>query len=116
MTIEFIKQLPSEVITVVVGVSGGIVGFLVSDGSGYRLFIASAFVGGFAAFVFPPLIIMIIESAGIKVVPEISRSITGTVSAVSWQLVLSLKGAVPLLVNKYTGQVNDGTETNKIDK
>jgi hypothetical protein len=99
---EFIANIHNELLTLVIGVTGGIVGFLVSDGNGWRLLVASAFVGGFVALTFPPIIIVSIEATGVIVAPEVSRSITGTISAVSWQLVISLKGAVPNIIEKYT--------------
>lgn len=108
--LDALRTAPSELITLAVGTVGGLVGFLVSDGKSITLGISSIIVGGFAAFTFTPLIIHLIELQGFKVVDDIRVSITGSIAAVSWQLVITMKAAIPALFNKLTGIKKKGAK------
>lgn len=101
--IELIKNLPSEAITLLVGTVGGLVGFLVSDGKSISLAVSAIIVGGFSAFMFPPIIIELVEHySDIVIDDDIRTSITGSVAAVSWQLIVGMKTAIPALIQRFT--------------
>jgi hypothetical protein len=101
--INDIKDIPQELINIAIGVAGGLVGFLVGEGNGLKLLVSSLIVGGFAAIVFPPVIEFLLKDyANIIISQDIRTSITGAVGAVSWQLIITLKAALPLLIKKFT--------------
>ena len=101
--LDALKQMPQELVTLAVGTIGGLVGFLVSEGKTLSLGISAIIVGGFSAFIFTPLIIAVVELYGkIVIVDDVKISITGSIAAVSWQLVISLKAILPTLIAKLT--------------
>jgi len=91
-----ISQIPEELMSLLIGAAGGVAGYFVSEGIGWRLFVASAFVGGFAAYTIPPILAAILfYITGTDIMNGLMNESRGVIGAVSWQLILSLKNGVP---------------------
>ena len=90
----------SDWIGLTIGTAGGIASFLVGNGTGLRNLLAAGFVGGFAAVVFPPMIIYGLEQYNIIFADEkLVMGISGFIGAISWQLLTTIKAVVPDLLN-----------------
>jgi hypothetical protein len=107
-----ISQIPQELLSLLIGASGGIAGYFVSEGVGWRLFVASAFVGGFAAYTIPPILAAIlIYITGTDVMGGLMNESRGVIGAVSWQLILSLKNGVPEFFDKLKERISGRSNT-----
>jgi hypothetical protein len=65
------------------------------------MLLSSAFVGAFAGFIFPPIIMYGLKHFEITVdESSLGTPISGLIGAVSWQLITTVKMIVPKLINK----------------
>jgi len=88
-------------LAIIMGVLGGIAGYLVDNKHGYKLLLAAGFVGGFSALVFPPLIVFGVElHTDILVNESVSGALSGFIGAVSWHLIMAIKEAIPSIIKR----------------
>ena len=92
-----------DLVTLAVGIAGGIAGFLVSTKTGIRQAAAAGFVGGFAGFTFPPIIVYYLNTHGNSISADdpLLMGISGLIGAVSWQLLTTVQTIIPSLVSNY---------------
>jgi hypothetical protein len=102
-----LSQLPEELMTLLIGAAGGIAGYFVSEGVGWRLFVASAFVGGFAAYTLPPIIAAILlYVTGEDIMYGLMNESRGVIGAISWELIRSGKETLPNFFENLKGKFN----------
>jgi len=102
-----ISNISDELLALIIGAMGGIAGYFVSNGKGWRLFIASAFVGGFAAYTIPPIIAAtLLYVTGEDIMGGLMNESRGVIGAISWELIRSGKETLPNFFENLKNKLN----------
>jgi hypothetical protein len=105
-----ISSISDEITTLLIGAAGGIAGYFVSNGRGWKLFIASAFVGGFAAYTIPPIIAAtLLYVTGEDIMGGLMNESRGVIGAISWELIRSGKESLPNFIQNLKNRLNKGS-------